>query len=117
MDAKNMNPHFLSLIMMFSTACWQHLGKVPNPMTGKTEKELSGAQMTIDMLCMLRDKTKGNLSADEEKYLSNVIGDLQLNYADEVNKDQQKPKEELKKDNSETIDKEQKQEDKTENKT
>lgn len=93
MDPKKMNPHFASIVMMFATACWQHLGKVPNQVTGKTEVDLSNAQMTIDMLSMIRDKTKGNLTSDEEKMLSNAISDLQLNYADEVKKQQQKPPE------------------------
>jgi hypothetical protein len=86
MDNKNVNPHFVSIIMMLSSACWQHLGKVPNPMTGKIEKELTHAKIAIEMLVMLRDKTKGNLSPEEQKMLDNVIADLQLNYAEEVNK-------------------------------
>lgn len=87
-DDKNVNPHFISLVMMLASAAWQQLGKVPNPVDGKIEKEVEHAQITIDLLVMLRDKTKGNLTPDEEKLISNTISDLQLNYADEVTKGQ-----------------------------
>jgi hypothetical protein len=92
MDEKNVNPHFVSLVMMLASAAWQQLGKVPNPVSGKIEKEIPHAQITIDLITMLRDKTKGNLTGEEEKLISNVISDLQLNYADEVNKPEDKPK-------------------------
>ena len=85
-DEKNINPQFISLIMMLASACWQQLGKVPNPVTGKIEKEINHAQITIDLLAMLRDKMKGNLSPEEERMLTGTISDLQLNYADEVTK-------------------------------
>jgi hypothetical protein len=90
MDEQKMNPHFASLVMMLASACWQQLGKVPNPMSGKIEKELPHAQVTIELLTMLRDKTKGNLSSDEERLIANTLSDLQLNYADEINKPEEK---------------------------
>jgi hypothetical protein len=75
-------------------------------MTGKTEKELANAQITIDLLAMLKEKTKGNLSPDEDRMLSNTLSDLQLNYADEAAKsgqpaaapapEEEKKKEEIK---------------------
>ncbi len=78
--------------MMLAQAAWQQLGKVANPMTGKIEKDLTHAQMSIDMLRMLKDKTKGNLQPEEEKILSNAVCDLELNYADEVDKTSKEPK-------------------------
>jgi Domain of unknown function (DUF1844) len=92
MEEKNLNPHFISLVMMLASAAWQQLGKVPNPVTGKLEKEVAHAQVTIELIAMIRDKTKGNLTNEEEKLISNTISDLQLNYADEVNKPGDKPK-------------------------
>jgi hypothetical protein len=86
MEEQSINPQFVSLVMMLASACWQQLGKVPNPVTGKIEKEIDNAQITIELLSMLRDKTKGNLSTDEERLLANTISDLQLNYADEATK-------------------------------
>lgn len=77
---------FIGLITSFYFACWQQLGKIANPITGKVERNLEQAKYSIDMLIMLREKTKGNLSTDEEKALSETIANLQLNYVDELNK-------------------------------
>lgn len=85
-EPKKVDPHFLSLLMMLASMAWQHLGKIPNPMTGKSECELQHAQISIDMVAMLRGKTKGNLTPDEEKFLDSTLADLQINYADEVEK-------------------------------
>ena len=59
------------------------LGKLANPMSGKIEKELEGAQMTIDMLDMLKAKTANNISEDEKRFLEQVIADLKLNFVEE----------------------------------
>jgi hypothetical protein len=85
-DILNLNSDFVSLIMMLASACWQQLGRVPNPMSGQIEKELSHAQLTIDLLTMLRDKTKGNLSTEEDRLINTTISDLQANYSDEMGK-------------------------------
>ena len=82
MDQKNVNPHFISIITSISYAAWQGLGKIPNPMTNKIEKNLDSARLSIDMLEMMKEKTKGNLTADEQKFLDNTVSDLQLNYID-----------------------------------
>lgn len=74
----------MSIVLMLASACWQQLGKVPNPLSGKIEKDITHANMTIELLQMLREKTKGNLTSEEDKLLSNTLADLQLNYADEV---------------------------------
>jgi len=86
MDPKELNQHLFSLISMFASACWQQLGKIPNPVDNKITKDLKSAQVTIDMLLMLRDKTKGNLTKTEEKMLEDTISNLQMNYADEAAK-------------------------------
>ena len=102
MDPKELNQHLFSLISMFASACWQQLGKIPSQIDGKINKDLKSAQVTIDMLLMLRDKTKGNLTKTEEKMLEDTISNLQMNYADEAAKGdapktEEKPKVEDKK--------------------
>ncbi len=102
MDPKELNQHLFSLISMFASACWQQLGKIPSQIDGKINKDLKSAQVTIDMLLMLRDKTKGNLTKTEEKMLEDTISNLQMNYADEAakgdsSKTEEKPKVEDKK--------------------
>ncbi|MGB9696361.1 MAG: DUF1844 domain-containing protein [Ignavibacteria bacterium] len=76
---------FISMIYSLQMQAFIHLGKIINPATNKTEKDLVAAQMTIDMLDMLKDKTKGNLTDYEKSFLEKVIADLKLNYVDEVN--------------------------------
>ncbi len=86
LEEKNVNSQFLSLVIMLASACWQQMGKVPNPVSGKVEKELNHAQITLDLLLMIREKTKGNLTQEEEQLLANTVSDLQLNIADELEK-------------------------------
>ncbi|HMS33744.1 MAG TPA: DUF1844 domain-containing protein [Ignavibacteria bacterium] len=74
---------FFSLIYSFQMQTMMQLGKLANPVTGTIEKELDGAQVTIDMLDMLKAKTKGNNSEDENRFLDQVIADLKLNYVEE----------------------------------
>jgi ribosome recycling factor len=81
---------FSGLVMMFHSAAMQNLGKIKNPATDKVEQNLEQAQAMIDMLDMLSKKTKGNLSEDESRFLSNVLQELKLNYVDEVAKQQKK---------------------------
>ncbi|MDR2351131.1 MAG: DUF1844 domain-containing protein [Endomicrobium sp.] len=80
------NPHLFNLVTMFSSSAWCQLGKMQNPVSGKIENDLKGAEVTIDMLIMLRDKTKGNLTKKEEEMLFSTISNLQMNYADEAEK-------------------------------
>lgn len=102
MDPKELNQHLFSLISMFASACWQQMGKMPSQVDGKITKDLKSAQVTIDMLLMLKDKTKNNLTTTESKLLEDTISNLQMNYADEVaksnnSKAEEKPKVEDKK--------------------
>ena len=80
MNPFELNQHFFSLISMFASACWQQLGKMPSQASGETTKDLEGAQETIDMLLMLQDKMRGNLTDTEAKLLEDTIASLQANY-------------------------------------
>jgi len=82
---------FFSLIYSFQMQTMMQLGKLANPVTGTIEKELDGAQVTIDMLDMLKEKTKGNSSEDEVRFLDQVIADLKLNYVEERDKEVKSP--------------------------
>ena len=56
------------------------MGGIPDPATGQAYLDLEGAHEMIDMLDMLRDKTRGNLAPEEESLLSEVVGSLKLSY-------------------------------------
>ena len=75
---------FSSFVFSLSTSALLHLGEVPDPVTGKTEKDLPLAKQTIDILGMLQDKTRGNLTADEGKLLENLLADLRWRYVREA---------------------------------
>ncbi len=79
---------FAQLVMTFQAAAWQQMGKIKNPLTDKIERNLDQARYSIDILEMLRNKTKGNLSEEETRFLNHVISELQLNFVDEVTKEQ-----------------------------
>ncbi|MGI6596100.1 MAG: DUF1844 domain-containing protein [Elusimicrobia bacterium] len=78
---------FIFVVSFFTEWGWQVLGKVPNPLTGKTEKNLVLARRVIDILGMLQQKTQNNLTKDEERVISAAIAELQLNYVDEAKKE------------------------------
>lgn len=83
---------FGGLVTMFQTAALQQMGKVQNPVTQKIERDLEQAQMSIDMLEMLKTKTAGNLKKEEDEYLNGVLRDLRLNFVDEQKKAPANPK-------------------------
>ncbi len=72
--------NFSTLILSIGSSAAMALGLAPNPMTNKIEKDLPLARFNIDLLCMLRDKTKGNLSDDEQKFLQSIVHDLQMKF-------------------------------------
>jgi len=83
---------YLQLLYLMHHTAMQELGKIANPVTGKTERDLDKAQQAIDMLEMLKEKTKGNLSSEMEKTQEMMLSELRLNYVDESNKKDDSPK-------------------------
>ena len=88
---------FMQLVMMFQGAAMQQMGKIVNPISGKAERDLDRAKMSIDILGMLQEKTKGNVSEDERKFLDHLLFELRMNYVDEVNKAKKEKEEEKEK--------------------
>ncbi len=81
---------FFQLILMFQTAAYQQLGRIPNPLTQKTEKNLEQAKFSIDVLGMLEEKTKNNLSSEEATFLKDVLYELRMGYLEETKAGEQK---------------------------
>ena len=89
MESKEKNTQlFLYLVGSFEMSAMMAMGKIKNPMTDKAEKDMNQAQFSIDILDMMKEKTKGNISEYEAKYLENISGQLKLNYMDEMKKDE-----------------------------
>ncbi len=71
---------FEALVFSLSTTALLQLGMAPHPETGRQEKDLPGAKQTIDILEMLQQKTRGNLTADEGQLLEECLYDLKMTY-------------------------------------
>lgn len=82
---------FVSLVIGLVQAAYVQLGKVKNDMSGKVEKNLDAARITIDTLAALELKTKGNLDEDEAGVLRRALTELRMNYVDEMKKDAPQP--------------------------
>lgn len=83
---------FTYLISTFYSSAWMQMGKMANPVTNKVERDLQQAQFSIDLLDMLKEKTKGNLTEDEARLLDHAIKELKMNYMEEMKKDEQATK-------------------------
>lgn len=75
-----MEMNFQMLIISLSTTALVQLGMAPNPANGKTEKDLVNAKQTIDILGILQEKSKGNLTSDESRLLEQCLYDLKMSY-------------------------------------
>ncbi|PQO41473.1 DUF1844 domain-containing protein [Blastopirellula marina] len=73
-------PDFRMLVSMLATQAFAAMGQIPNPATGQPMVELPLAKHMIDMLTVIEAKTKGNLSADEDKFLENALHELRMGY-------------------------------------
>ena len=78
---------FMQLVMQNQQIAMMAMGKIKNPVTDKIDRNLEYAKVSIDTLDMLLAKTKGNITEYEEKFLTEALKDLKLNYVDEVEKD------------------------------
>jgi hypothetical protein len=98
MDEKKEQPEtdvlFLQLVASFQSAAMIQLGKLANPATGKVERNLDQARHSIDLLTMLKEKTRGNLSDSERQLLDKFTFELQMNYLDETRREEATKKEE-----------------------
>ncbi|MBW1732138.1 MAG: DUF1844 domain-containing protein [Deltaproteobacteria bacterium] len=76
--------NFTSLIFSLSSSALYHFGEVADPQTGEKKKDLALAKHAIDTIAMLKEKTKGNLTKEEEKFIDTVLADLRWRYVKEV---------------------------------
>jgi hypothetical protein len=72
--------NFATFIFSLNSSALLHLGEVPDPTTGKQRVDLALAKQTIDLIAMLEEKTRGNLTSDEENLVKHVLYDLRLRY-------------------------------------
>jgi len=71
---------FATFILSLSHSALVHLGEAPHPDGDAPQKDLALARQTIDMLGMLEEKTRGNLTTEEARFLENMLFDLRMLY-------------------------------------
>lgn len=71
---------FSTFILSLASSALVQLGEVPDPSTGQTTMHLSSARHSIDMLEMLRCKTKGNLDSQESQMLDSMLYELRMKF-------------------------------------
>jgi hypothetical protein len=72
---------FTTFILSLSHSALMHLGEAPTE-TGDVEVDLALARQTIDLIGMLEEKTKGNLTGDEERLIAQILFDLRMRYVE-----------------------------------
>lgn len=73
---------FNTFIIGLASTALIHLGETANPETGFTERNLELARQSLDLLSMLREKTRGNLTEEEEKLFTTILTDLRLRFVE-----------------------------------
>jgi hypothetical protein len=73
---------FTTFILSLSHSALMHLGEAPSPETGTIEENLALARQTIDLVGMLEEKTRGNLSGDEERLIAQILFDLRMRFVE-----------------------------------
>lgn len=71
---------FHTFVLSLGSSALLHLGELEHPEAGEAQKDLPLAKHTIDILAMLEEKTRGNLTQAEEKLMDSLLYDLRLRY-------------------------------------
>lgn len=74
--------NFASFIFSLGRSAFVHLGEEPDPVSGEKRVSLDMAKETIDIIALLEEKTRGNLSQDEEQLLKNILYALRMKYVE-----------------------------------
>jgi hypothetical protein len=74
--------NFSSFLLSLSSSTLLHLGEIADPQSGEKKKELALAKQSIDIIVLLKDKTKGNLTHEEEELLDHLLYDLRMRFVE-----------------------------------
>ena len=73
---------FTTFMVGLSTQALAALGEISDPVSGAHSKDLQAAQQLIDIIGMLREKTRGNLDRDEDGLIEAILFDLRMKYVE-----------------------------------
>ncbi len=75
---------FISFVSTLSMQALVGLGVLPNPLNNKKQEDLNQSRYIIDIIDMLKDKTKGNLSDEETKFIDNILYELRTKFVEKT---------------------------------
>jgi hypothetical protein len=78
--------NFATFVFSLGTSAMYHFGDFPDPATKKTDRNLEAAKQTIDILGILKEKTRGNLNDEEDRLLESLLYELRMRYVRETAK-------------------------------
>jgi len=78
--------NFSTFVFSLGTSAMYHFGDFPDPVTKKAERNLDAAKQTIDILGILKEKTRGNLNDEEDRLLESLLYELRMRYVRETAK-------------------------------
>lgn len=82
-DAPNQGPvDFGTFVLSLGSSALVHLGEIQHPATAEAKENLLLARQVIDLLAMLEEKTRGNLTPEEARFLSDLLADLRLKFVE-----------------------------------
>jgi hypothetical protein len=73
---------FGTFVVGLSTQALVHLGEIPDPLSGQPSADLPAAQQLIDIIAILKEKTRGNLDRDEDSLLETILFELRMKYVE-----------------------------------
>ena len=77
---------FPAFVMSLNTSALYHLGEIADPVSGKIVVDLDLARHAIDTLVLIQNKSKGNLTKDEDELLANLLYDIKLRFVNAAKK-------------------------------
>jgi hypothetical protein len=91
-DAPHHGPvDFGTFVLSLGSSALVHLGEIQHPDTPEAKENMLLARQTIDLLAMLEEKTRGNLTGEEKRFLSDLLADLRLKFVERSRGAGQKP--------------------------
>lgn len=79
-ETPKMEATFSMLVMSIASSAAMAMGLTPDPQSNQTSVDKNLARFNIDLLEVMQSKTKGNLTTDENQFLTALISDLQLKF-------------------------------------
>ncbi|HTS79680.1 MAG TPA: DUF1844 domain-containing protein [Myxococcaceae bacterium] len=73
---------FTTVLLGFASSALIHMGAQPHPDSGSVARDAALAREVLDLLALLREKTRGNLTPEEERFFDSLLTDLRLKFVE-----------------------------------